>query len=224
MVETIDEYDISRLAEGIDIEIRSLPVKNVPNIRAVRRKYSNMLKKSKPETVLDLARKIFKTYGYRWVAYELIRNHEEAIRKIGEAELKEFGAGLGHWGEVDAFSGFLAGPAWQLGQIDDNLVHKWARSEDRWWRRVALVCTVVLNKPSFGGKGDVGRTLAVCKILADDKDDTVVKAMSWALRELSRHDADAVLNFLEKYNDVLASRVKREVMSKITTGLKNPKR
>jgi 3-methyladenine DNA glycosylase AlkD len=224
MVETPFEYDIDRLAEGIDIEIRSLPVKNVPNIRAVRRKYSNMLKNSEPETVLDLGRKIFKTYGYRWIAYELIRNHEGAIRKIGEAELKEFGAGLCHWGEVDAFSGFLAGPAWQLGQIDDKLVHKWARSEDRWWRRVALVCTVVLNKPSFSGKGDIGRTLAVCKILANDKDDMVVKAMSWALRELSRHDADAVLNFLEKYNDVLASRVKREVMSKITTGLKNPKR
>jgi 3-methyladenine DNA glycosylase AlkD len=111
-----------------------------------------------------------------------------------------------------------------LGQIDDDLIHKWARSEDRWWRRVALVCTVALNRPTLGGKGDVPRTLAVCKILADDKDDMVAKAMSWALRELSRHDVDAVLNFLEKYKDVLASRVKREVINKITTGLKNPKR
>jgi 3-methyladenine DNA glycosylase AlkD len=224
VVDTIAEYDISRLAKGMDIEIRSLPVKNVPSMRAVRRKYSNMLKTSKPEVVLDLGRKIFKTYGYRWIAYELIRNHKEAVRKIGEAELNEFGAGLGHWGEVDAFAGFLAGPAWQMGQIDDKLVHKWAHSEDRWWRRVALVCTVVLNRPSFGGKGDVRRTLAVCKILAYDKDDMVVKAMSWALRELVRHDSDAVINFLKKYNNVIASRIKREVMSKIKTGLKTPKR
>ena len=71
MADTIDEYDINRLAEGIDVEIRSLPVRNVPNIRAVRRKYSNMLKKSEPEIILKLGRKIFKTYGYRWVAYEL---------------------------------------------------------------------------------------------------------------------------------------------------------
>lgn len=224
MADTIDEYDINRLAEGIDIEIRSLPVRNVPNIRAIRRKYSNMLKKSEPEIILELGRKIFKTYGYRWVAYELIIEHKDAISKIGEAELKELGAGIGHWGDVDAFAGYLAGPAWQLGQIDDDLVHKWARSEDRWWRRAALVCTIALNRPTFGGKGDVRRTIAVCKILADDKDDMVVKAMSWALRELIRHDVNAVLNFLEKYDDVLASRVKREVMNKITTGLKNPKR
>jgi 3-methyladenine DNA glycosylase AlkD len=224
MADTIDEYDINRLAKGMDIEIRSLPVKNVPNIRAVRRKYSNMLKKSKPEIVLSLGREVFKKYGHRWVAYELIIEHKDAIRKIGKAELKDLGVGLAHWGDVDAFAGYLAGPAWRLGQIDDNLIHKWARSEDRWWRRVALVCTVALNRPTFGGKGDVPRTLAVCKILADDKDDMVVKAMSWALRELSRHDVDAVMNFLETHKDVLASRVKREVINKITTGLKNPKR
>jgi 3-methyladenine DNA glycosylase AlkD len=224
MAEKTAEYNIRLLAKEIDSEIRSLPVRNVSNIRAVRRKYSNMLKKSGPGFILELGREIFKTYGHRWVAYELIREHKLAIRKVGEAELKEFGTGLSHWGEVDAFAGYLAGPAWQFGQIDDKLVHKWARSKDRWWRRVALVCTVVLNKPTCGGTGDVRRTIDICKILAGDKDDMVVKAMSWALRELSRHDVNAVLNFLEKYNDVLASRIKREVMSKITTGLKNPKR
>jgi len=224
MVETPVEYDINRLAKGIDTEIRSLPVKNVPNIRAVRRKYSNMLKKANPEFIVGLARVVFKNFGHRWVAYELIYNHKEALKKIKEPELAEFGDGLSHWGEVDAFSGYLAGPAWQAGQIDDTLIHTWAHSKDRWWRRTALVCTVALNRPTFGGKGDVRRTLAVCKILADDKDDMVVKAMSWALRELIRYDADAVLNFLEKYNVLLAPRVKREVMSKITTGLKNPKR
>ncbi len=218
------EYNIRQLAKEIDSEIRSLPVVNVPNIRAVRRKYSNLLKKSGPEFILDLGREIFRTYGHRWIAYELIIEHNEAIRKIGEAELKELGTGLSGWGDVDAFAGYLAGPAWQYGQIDDKLIHEWAYSKNRWWRRAALVCTVALNRPTFGGTGDVRRTLAVCKILADDKDDMVVKAMSWALRELCRHDVNAVLKFLEKYNDVLASRVKREVMNKITTGLKNPKR
>ncbi len=224
MAENTAEYKIGLLAKEIDSEIRSLPLLNVPNIRAVRRKYSNMLKKSDPEFILDLGREIFRTYGHRWFAYELIIEHKEAIRKIGEAELKELGVGINHWGDVDAFAAYLAGPAWQYGQIDDKLIHEWAYSKNRWWRRVALVCTVALNRPTFGGTGDVRRTLVVCKILAGDKDDMVIKAMSWALRELCRHDINAVLNFLEKYNDILASRVKREVMNKITTGLKNPKR
>ena len=84
--------------------------------------------------------------------------------------------------------------------------------------------TVGLNVRSKGGYGDVPRTLAVCRLLVNDTDDMVVKAMSWALRELVVHDPDAVREFLSEYEDVLAARVKREVRNKLTTGLKNPKR
>jgi 3-methyladenine DNA glycosylase AlkD len=52
----------------------------------------------------------------------------------------------------------------------------------------------------------------------------VVKALSWALRELVVHDPDAVRAFLSEHEDVLAARVKREVRNKLTTGLKNPRR
>jgi 3-methyladenine DNA glycosylase AlkD len=70
----------------------------------------------------------------------------------------------------------------------------------------------------------VPRTLAVCRRLVADEDDMVVKAMSWALRELIVHDPEAVWAFLTEHNDLLAARVKREVQNKLTTGLKNPKR
>ena len=61
-------------------------------------------------------------------------------------------------------------------------------------------------------------------MLVGDYDDMVVKAMSWALRELVVHDADAVAEFLSEHEDVLAARVKREVRNKLTTGLKNTRR
>ena len=99
----------------------------------------------------------------------------------------------------------------------------WAHSEDRWWRRIALVCTIALNKRTWGGTGDIPRTLKICRLLVEDKDDMVVKAMSWALRELIKHDAETVRNFLNEFNNILAARVKREVNNKLTTGLKNPK-
>jgi 3-methyladenine DNA glycosylase AlkD len=224
MVKRADSYDIINIAKELDSDIRSLPVLNAPNLRIVYRKYTKLLRQANPDFVLDLAREVFNNYGHRWFSYDIIWNHEEALRKIGEAELIEFGRDIHGWGDVDAFSACLAGPAWRQGQIPDSLVHRWARSEDRWWRRVALVSTVALNKKSWGGKGDVPRTLEICKILVNDKDDMVVKAMSWALRDLIRHDAGAVRNFLAKYDNVLAARVKREVNNKLTTGLKNPKR
>ena len=158
----------------------------------------------------------------RWAAATLLQSHPTAFQHLRWRPLEEMGDGMGNWGDVDAFA-FLAGLAWRNGQISDQRVHRWARSKNRWWRRAALVCTVVLNRRSLGGRGDVGRTLAVAKLLASDRDDMVVKGLSWALRELIPVDRGAVERFLRDRHDVLAPRVKREVRNKLTTGLKNPR-
>jgi len=99
-------------------------------------------------------------------------------------------------------------------------VQRWAKSDDRWWRRAALVCTVALNQKSHGGKGDTARTLAICALPASDRDMMVAKALSWALRALSVVDRDAAVAFLERHGAELPSRVRPEVGSKLATGLK----
>jgi 3-methyladenine DNA glycosylase AlkD len=83
---------------------------------------------------------------------------------------------------------------------------------------------VAFNIRSQGGKGDVPRTLAICRLLVADHEDMVVKALSWALRELVYFDPPAVQRFLQQHEPVLAGRVKREVGTKLRTGLKNPRR
>jgi 3-methyladenine DNA glycosylase AlkD len=216
--------DARQTASRLNAEIEALPLKNTPNVRAIRRRYSRHLKPAPAAFVLDLARDLIETHGHRWVAYELIRNHRAAFLGIGESELEQLGQGIDSWSSVDTFARTLAGPAWLRGQVSDDLIHRWAHSEDRWWRRAALVSTVALNVRSRGGLGDVPRTLAVCRLLVDDHDDMVVKAMSWALRELVVHDPGAVRAFLSAHDDFLAARVKREVNNKVSTGLKNPRR
>jgi 3-methyladenine DNA glycosylase AlkD len=52
----------------------------------------------------------------------------------------------------------------------------------------------------------------------------VVKAMSWAVREVARQDSAAATKFIEAHREALAPRVLREVNNKLATGLKNPKR
>ena len=94
----------------------------------------------------------------------------------------------------------------------------------RWWRRTALVATTGLNVKTRGDHGDARRTFAVCEMLTDDHDDMVVKAMSWALRELVPWEPNAVERFLSSNEDRLAARVKREVRNKLRTGLKNPRK
>lgn len=103
------------------------------------------------------------------------------------------------------------------------MIRRWAKSEDRWWRRAALVSTVPLNVRAQGGSGDAARTFAVCELLLADRDAMVVKALSWALRALVKPDPEAVRQFMEKFADNLAPLVKREVRNKLATGLKNPR-
>jgi 3-methyladenine DNA glycosylase AlkD len=172
---------------------------------------------------MSFARQLLLTH-HRWQAYEIIASHKGAFHSLGEDELEELGQGINSWWTVDSFARTLSGPAWRDGLVPDKLIVNWTSSPDLWWRRAALVSTVAFNVRSQGGKGDVPKTLAICRLLVADHEDMVVKALSWALRELVYFDPDKVERFLQEHNQVLAGRVKREVGSKLRTGLKNPRR
>jgi 3-methyladenine DNA glycosylase AlkD len=165
--------------------------------------------------------------GEIWLAYEVLRAAPRAMSAATVRSLEALSAGMASWGHVDCFACFAGGVAWRIGRIDDQVVARWARSRDRWRRRAALVSTVPLNCRARGAtaaKGEASRTLAVCELLVDDRDDMVVKAMSWALRELAKRDGPAVRRFLKAHGEQLAARVRREVANKLSTGLKSPRR
>jgi 3-methyladenine DNA glycosylase AlkD len=214
------------LADETIARIRALSSFNTVSIRAVRREFSRRLAKAPADTVLQVAQLLLdaRSIDLRFVAYELIRHHRAALASLREKDLERFGRGLDSWGTVDMFACYLAGPAWRENQISNTVIHRWARSKNRWWRRAALVSTVPLNSKAQGGSGDVPRTVEVCRLLVADRDDMVVKAMSWALRELSKRDPKAVGRFLNECRDVIAARVTREVGNKLSTGLKNPRK
>src|SRR6516164_5713205 len=220
--------EIDELVGEIDSHIRALPNLKAESVRSVRKEFSKRLEDTSPHIVIAISLRLLHLnrpgFEYRFVAYELVYYRKAALHSLGQKELELFGKGIDSWEDVDTFACYLAGPAWREHQVPDELIHRWARSEDRWWRRAAIVCTVALNNKARGGRGDIVRTLEICRMLVKDRDDMVVKAMSWALRELSRRDPQAVRAFLVEYNGVLAPRVVREVNTKLTTGLKNPRR
>ena len=220
--------EIDELVNEIDSRLRALPNLKAESVRSVRKEFSKRLLNTSPQIVISLSLRLLHLdrpgFEYRFVAYEVVSYHKAALRSLGEKELELLGQGMCRWGDVDTFACYLAGPAWREFQVPDELIHRWACSEDRWWRRAAIVCTVALNNKARGGSGDTVRTLEVCRILVSDRDDMVVKAISWSLRELSRRDPEAVRAFLLEFKGMLASRVVREVNSKLTMGLKNPRR
>jgi len=224
MAQRTAPIDVQAVAAEIGAAIRALPVSNSAARREVRRQYTQRLTDAPAEQMIELAHVLRRAHDLRGLGLELVRYHRAAFASLGPDEVEALGEGINSWWSVDGFARIIAGPAWLRGQVSDELIQKWARSEDLWWRRAALVSTVALNVRSHGGYGDPPRTLAVCRTLVDDHEDMVVKAMSWALRELVVHDPDAVWAFLRAYDDRLGARAKREVRNKLTTGLKNPRR
>ena len=224
MARKIESINVQAIAAEMVATIRVLPVRNSATTREVRRQYTKKLKDAPAEQMIELAHTLRCEHGQRWLGLELVQYHRSAFASLGPDEIEALGEGINSWGSVDGFARIIAGPAWLRGQVPDARIHAWAHSEDLWWRRAALVSTVALNMRSHGGYGDTPRTLAVCRMLVDDHEDMVVKAMSWALRALVVHDPDAVWAFLHEYDDRLGARAKREVRNKLTTGLKNPKR
>jgi len=203
---------------------RVLGVAN-PVWRPVVRTLARELGAAPPREVIATARALVaeRTLEGRQAAYELLSRHRAAAAALDLRTVEALGRGMDNWASVDAFSCFVAGPAWRAGIVTDAAVARWARSPDRWWRRAALASTVPLNLASRGGRGDVPRTLAVCARLAADPDDMVQKALSWALCTLVQHDAAAVRAFVAQHAGVVSARVKREVNNKLHTGRKNPR-
>ncbi|MBN1435280.1 DNA alkylation repair protein [Candidatus Fermentibacterales bacterium] len=212
------------VAAAVALAWGDVPERRASAFHRFRRQTSREIAGLPPGLVLGMALELKLAHGLRGLACSLIRCHAGAFARVDRRLLEQLGEGMDTWWAVDGFARLLSGPAWLHGSIGDEAVMDWAGSDDLWWRRAALVSTVALNMRSQGGYGDTRRTLMVCGPLVGDREDMVVKAMSWALRELVVHDPAAVGSFLDRHCSTLAARVRREVRNKLKTGLKNPRR
>jgi 3-methyladenine DNA glycosylase AlkD len=215
--------EIVRLAGEIRSRSSQLAVPNAVSIRAIRRDISRRIANATPQSVIQLGLHLLARPNdlMRFFSYEIVSQHKPAFEQLTADDLLKFGEGINSWGSVDCFAMYLSGPMWARGTISDKTIREWARSQDRWWRRAALVSTVALSRG--GNVKDFIRVARICTLLVDDRDDMVVKALSWALREAAKKHPKLVRSFLAEHHEALAARVKREVNNKLTTGLKTPR-
>jgi 3-methyladenine DNA glycosylase AlkD len=194
-----------------------------PEMRVLFNRWWEECKTWPPEKLIVFAKELVNTRNFECnqVAFELLWKNKTALNLLTLKDLEELGKNMDNWGTTDTFSVLISGWAWRNNQMDDEDIVRWLESGNRWWRRAAVVSTVGMNARSRGGAGDTKRTIMVSEKVVEDRDDMIVKALSWALRELSKSDIKAVAEFLEKYNEKLAGRVRREVHLKLETGRKN---
>lgn len=200
-------------------QIAALPKRDTPHLRVLRKSWSQELKSEPALHVLAVGEALdaVSPQEIKWLAYELIRHHKAAFADVSLILVERLAGHAASWYAVDALGTILTGPLWAAGRLPDATVDAWSRSEDRWLRRLSLTTSVGRNAT----RPDPARTFALCLRLADDRDDMVEKAVSWALRFLSQRDKAAVEAFAAEHGDRFRPRVKRELAHKLRTGLKS---
>jgi 3-methyladenine DNA glycosylase AlkD len=94
-----------------------------------------------------------------------------------------------------------------------DTVEAWVASPHLWTRRAALVMTLPWTKQNFPKPHELAvraRVLGWCATLAQDRDWFIQKAVAWWLRDLSKHDPQAVRAFLADHGATLKPFARKE--------------
>lgn len=91
----------------------------------------------------------------------------------------------------------------------DNPVHiclltKLASSSNIWMRRISIVSTF-----EFIRRGKFDITFELVKLLLDDKEEMIQKAVGWMLREIGKRNKDLEIKFLMQHKTVIPRKVMR---------------
>ena len=99
---------------------------------------------------------------------------------------------INNWDLVDVTCPHVTGK--HLMDKDRTILYKWAKSEDLWTKRIAMVSTFC-----FIRKNDLEDTFKIAEILLHDEHDLIHKAVGWMLREAGKRDIKKEETFLKKH-------------------------
>jgi len=83
----------------------------------------------------------------------------------------------------------------------------WSRSDDLWKRRSSIICQL-----AFRERTDLDLLFECIEPSLSSKEFFLRKAIGWALRQLARHDPDAVRRYVREHERVLSGLSKREAL------------
>lgn len=92
-------------------------------------------------------------------------------------------------------------------------VETWTESDHMWTRRAALVMTLPWTKQNFPKPAELAardRVLGWAASYVTDPDWFIQKAVAWWVRDLSKHDPDRSLAFLDAHGETMKPFARRE--------------
>jgi len=162
----------------------------VPEQRKVAKRYIDL-----PLTDLQelLSSKI---HEHRLTALLILVSKYQKADDAGKAEIFSFclrnTENINNWDLVDLSAPRILGD--YLIKKDRSILFKFAKSNDLWKRRIAVLSTF-----NFINKNDFEDALSIARLLLHDENDLIHKAVGWMLREIGKKDQETEERFLGKY-------------------------
>ncbi len=177
----------------------------VPALRKIAGKYRNI--------PIDNAAKLLKSpfHEERLISLFMMvglftRNGDKDKQKIYTLYLKNTKF-INNWDLVDASAGHIAG-AYLLTR-DKKPLYALSKSKNIWKRRISIMAT-----SHFIWNHKYSDAFKISKILLNDKEDLIHKAVGWMLREIGNRDLDLEENFLKKYYQTMPRTMLRYAIEK----------
>ncbi|MBS3149674.1 DNA alkylation repair protein [Candidatus Woesearchaeota archaeon] len=162
----------------------------VPEQRKLSKKYIDL-------TLNDLEKLLeSKVHEYRLTALFILVHKYEKANKITKKKIFDFYLSntkyINNWDLIDLSSHKILGDF--LYEKNKDILYKLAKSSSLWERRISIISTYY-----FIRKNNFEDTLNISKLLLNDKEDLIQKAVGWMLREVGKRNLEKEEEFLRKY-------------------------
>ena len=152
-------------------------------------------------------------------AFFLIGSYQRACAGVPWPRLERWLSKVDNWETCDQLA-MAVGAVRVAADAETGIdqLKRFARSDDMWRRRFALATGASLNQK---GRFFPGITLQVCQMLLADAEPMIQKSIGWAVRELSKKDAEVAFGFLADNRDAIKPRTLREAAEKLPAVLRD---
>jgi 3-methyladenine DNA glycosylase AlkD len=156
-------------------------------VRGVKRQYEGLDR----ECLVALVDILWKTpvFERRMMAVLLLEAFEPLLQPIDIALLERLIRQSKTWAFVDELAIVITGPLVERAPELRRVLDRWARDEDFWVRRSAMLA---LLRPLRRGRGDFQRFTGYADRMLEEREFFIRKSIGWVLRETGKPQPDMV--------------------------------
>ena len=186
----------------------------MPGIRAVAKRFLRANPALATQSLLSLVEELWRepVYERRALAVKLLEARTESLSVAEIPLLERLLRESKTWALVDALAVSVVGPLCERDESAAAVLERWARDDDFWIRRSALLAHLEALRR---GEGDFERFGRYAEAMLDESEVFIRKAIGWVLRDTSRKRPGLVYGWIAPRAHVASGVTVREAVKRL---------